>query len=143
MVNKNTHAFVLDCSITMAWCFEDEGNLFTDKLLSQMNHLKAVVPTIWPLEVVNVLLLAQSKKRISAIQSASFIDALSVLSIIVDPSTTSRAMHTILRFAENTKLTIYDAAYLELAFREKIPLATLDKDLIAAAKSMNIELMNA
>lgn len=141
MINKNIYAFVLDCSIAMAWCFEDEKSEFTDKLLSQMGQHSVVVPTIWPLEVANVLLLAQRKKRLSAVQAASFIDALSAFSIIVDPSTTTRAMHTILRLAENTKLTIYDAAYLELAFREKIPLATLDKDLIVAAKSMKIELM--
>ncbi|MBA3238824.1 MAG: type II toxin-antitoxin system VapC family toxin [Parachlamydiaceae bacterium] len=125
----------------MAWCFEDEGNIFTDNILSQMVDVKVIVPTIWPLEVANVLLLAERKKRVSSIQSASFMDALTVFSITVDPSTSHRAMHTILRLAEKTKLTIYDAAYLELAFREQIPLATLDKDLISAAKSMNISLL--
>lgn len=142
MVKKNAYSFVLDCSVTMAWCFEDEGNHFTDNLLTQMAHSNVIVPTIWSLEVANVLLLAQRKKRISSIQAASFIDALSVFSITVDGSTTSRAMHTISRIAEKTNLTIYDAAYLELAFRESLPLATLDKNLIHAAKSIEIELMN-
>lgn len=126
----------------MAWCFEDEGNILSENLLSQMADAKVIVPTIWPLEVANVLLLAERKKRLSPIQSASFIDALAAFAITVDPSTTHRAMHTILRLAEKTKLTIYDAAYLELAFREQIPLATLDRDLIAAAKSMNIDVFS-
>lgn len=82
----------------------------------------------------------QEKKRITEIQSVSFIDALSGLPIVVDQSTTSRAMHSIFVLAGQLDLTIYDAAYLELAIREKIPLLTLDKDLIKAAKKLHIPL---
>lgn len=71
---------------------------------------------------------------------ASFIDALSVLPIIIDQSTTSRAMHSVFTLAGQTDLTIYDAAYLELALRERIPLLTLDKGLIKAAEKLNIPL---
>lgn len=138
MTTKNSYNFVLDCSVTMAWCFEDEGDHYSETILEKMRHASVVVPTIWPLEVGNVLLLAQRKKRLSSIQAANFIDALSAFSITVDSSTTNRAMHTIFRLAEATGLTIYNAAYLELAFREKIPLATLDRTLITAAKSMHI-----
>jgi len=125
----------------MAWCFNDESNHFTDKILEQMETAQVVVPTIWPLEVSNVLLLAQRKKRLTALQVSSFIDALSALSITVDASTTARAMHSIYVLAEKTKLTAYNAAYLELALREKIPLATLDNDLMKAAKISHIELL--
>jgi predicted nucleic acid-binding protein len=137
---KNPYDFVLDCSITLAWCFEDESNEYTDNVLESLKKATAVVPTIWPLEVANVLLLSKKHKRISEVQSASFIDALSALPIIVDHSTTTRAMHSIFVLAGQSDLTIYDAAYLELAIREGIPLLTLDKDLIKAAKKLQISL---
>lgn len=137
---KNLYDFVLDCSITMAWCFEDESNNYTDTILENLSDSTAIVPTIWPLEVANVLLLSRKKKRITEVQSASFIDALSALPIIVDASTTHRAMHSIFVLAGQSDLTIYDAAYLELAIREGIPLLTLDKGLIKAAKKLHIPL---
>lgn len=137
---KNSYDFVLDCSITMAWCFEDESSDYTDSILENFNEATALVPTIWSLEVANVLLLAKKNRRITEIQAASFIDALSALPIVVDQSTTSRAMHSIFVLAGQSDLTIYDAAYLELAIREKIPLLTLDKGLIKAAKKLHIPL---
>jgi predicted nucleic acid-binding protein len=136
----NPYGFVLDCSITMAWCFEDESTDYTDNTLENFHDLTAIVPTIWPLEVANVLLLAKKNKRITEIQAAGFIDALSALSIVIDQSTTSKVMNSIFRLANQTNLTIYDAAYLELAIRENMPLATLDKDLIKAAKKLDIPL---
>lgn len=132
--------FVMDCSITMAWCFEDESNDETDAVLEHLKVATAIVPTIWPLEVANVLLIAKKKKRITAVQTESFIDALSALPIVVDKSTTARAMHSIFTLAIQSDLTVYDAAYLELAIREKIPLLTLDKGLIKAAKKLHIPL---
>lgn len=137
---KNFYGFVLDCSMTMAWCFEDESSEHAMTILESLKNTKAIVPTIWPLEVVNVLLLARKNKRITELQSTSFIDALSALPITVDPSTTFRAMHSILVLAAQSNLTIYDAAYLELAIREEIPLFTLDKSLMNAAKKLNIAL---
>lgn len=135
---KNLYDFVLDCSLTMAWCFEDESSDYTDNVLENLNEATAIVPTIWPLEVANVLLISKKNKRITEAQSASFIDALSALPIVVDQSTTSRAMHSIFILAGQLDLTIYDAAYLELAIREKIPLLTLDKGLTKAAKKLHI-----
>lgn len=137
---KNLYDFVLDCSITMAWCFEDESNEYTDSILENLKDTTAIVPTIWPLEVANVLLLSKKNKRITEVQSASFIDALSALPIVIDQSTTSRAMHSTFVLAAQSDLTVYDAAYLELAIREEIPLLTLDKGLIKAAKKLHIPL---
>ena len=137
-MKNSTYDFVLDCSVTMAWCFEDENNDFTQKVLESCRDSTAIVPTIWPLEVANVLLIAKKNKRITEIQSASFIEALSALPIIVDQSTSDKAMHSIFALANQTNLSIYDAAYLELAVREKIPLMTLDKELIKAAKKLDI-----
>lgn len=124
--------------MTMAWCFEDESTGYTDSVLECLTNKTAVVPALWNLEVANVLLLAEKKNRITKDQSIEFIDILSTLPIIVDPSTSSRAMHSIYTLALHANLTIYDAAYLELAIREKIPLLTLDKDLINAAKKLQI-----
>lgn len=137
-MTKNFYDFVLDCSITMAWCFEDESNEYTDVILENLTNKTALVPTIWPLEMANVLLLSKKKKRITEVQAASFIDALSSLPIVVDQSTSSRAMHSIFVLAGKLGLTIYDAAYLELALRERIPLLTLNNALIKAAKILNI-----
>ncbi len=137
-MTKNLYDFVLDCSMTMAWCFEDESNEYTDTILEILKKSTAIVPTLWPLEVANVLWIARKNKRITEVQSASFIDALGALPIVVDSSTTSRAMHSIFVLASKTNLTIYDSAYLELAIREKIPLLTLDHGLIKSAKKLNI-----
>ena len=137
-MTKQLYHFVLDCSITMAWCFEDESTDKTDAFLESLNHATAIVPTIWPLEVANVLRLSKRKNRITEVQAANFIDALASLPIVVDQSTSSKAMHSIFTIAGETGLTIYNAAYLELAMREKIPLLTLDKPLIKAAHQMSI-----
>lgn len=134
----NNASFVIDCSVTMAWCFEDESNDYADNILEKLKNGKAVVPCIWPLEVANVLLLAKKHKRISEIESSSFIDALSELPITIEQSSAIRAMHSMFVLAGQLDLTVYDAAYLELAIREKIPLLTLDKQLIKAAKKMHI-----
>lgn len=139
-MTKNSYDFVLDCSITMAWCFEDESTDYTDAILDSLEKRIAIVPTIWPLEVANVLLISKKNKRISEVQAANFIDALSTLPIVIDPSTSARAMHSIFVLAGQSDLTIYDAAYLELAIREEIPLLTLDKGLIKAAKKLHIEI---
>lgn len=135
---KNSYDFVLDCSISMAWCFEDEKTEFTERILEKLAKAQAIVPTIWPLEIANVLLMAKRNKRISEAESASFIDALTVLPITVDQTTSAKAMHSIYVLASQNNLTVYDAAYLELAIREKIPLLTLDKELIKSAKKLDI-----
>ena len=138
MGNKNGFNFVLDCSVTMAWLFEDETSAMTDAILGQLEKASAIVPSIWPLEVANVLVHAVHHKRITNIQAAHFIDALAKLPIHVDEFTTTRAMHSIYALAHEEKLTIYDAAYLDLAIREQIPIATQDKDLLKAAKKLKI-----
>jgi predicted nucleic acid-binding protein len=137
---KDHYNFVLDCSITMAWCFEDERSDYADNILDSLTNSIAIVPSLWPLEVANVLTIAKRNKRLTEIQATNFIEALSRLAINVDPSTSSRAMHSIYVLADQSNLTIYDASYLELAIREKIPLLTLDKSLINAAKKLHIPL---
>jgi predicted nucleic acid-binding protein len=141
MKSKNGYDFVLDCSTTMAWLFEDESSPHTDSILDRLKDSQAVVPVIWPLEVANVLLMAERKKRITNLEVSSFIDALGALPIHVDESTIVRAMHSIFQLASTEKLTIYDASYLELAIREGSPLATQDQNLIKASKRLNIPIL--
>ncbi len=84
--------------------------------------------------------MAERKKRISGLQSAAFLDALSCLPIEVDTTTPDRAMNSILAIAKEQKLTAYDAAYLELAYREGLALATTDKALVKAARAIKVPL---
>ena len=131
--------FILDCSVTMAWCFEDEVTNYTENVFDSLINTKAMAPSLWTLEVANVLLIAQRKKRISRMKTIEFKDSLNLLPIQVDHTTGYRALSGIMELADETGLTIYDAAYLELAFHFSLPLATLDQALKKAAKKMNIE----
>ena len=132
--------FILDCSVTMAWCFEDEITDYSENVFNALITAKAIVPSFWTLEVANVLLLAQRKKRISHIKATEFKSSLNLLPIQVDHSTAHRAMNSIMEIAEETNLTIYDATYLELALHTSLPLATLDQDLKKAARKMRVKL---
>lgn len=133
--------FILDCSVTMAWCFEDEVNDYTENVLTYLkNQYMATVPPIWKLEVANVLLLAERKKRINSRVAHNFKNALTALPIHTDVSANDRVFDTVYELARELRLTIYDGAYLELALRTQLPLATLDTALINAAKKINIAL---
>jgi predicted nucleic acid-binding protein len=99
------------------------------------------VPTIWQLELANVLLMAERKKRITFEQLEVFKETLSILPIETDFSTTYRTMGSIYHLAKENNLSIYDASYLELAMREKIPLATCDEDLLKAAHHKKVKVL--
>ena len=132
--------FVLDSSVTMAWFFQDEVAASTDRLLDELNQDgRALVAMHWALEVSNTLLTAERHKRCSVADSTHFLNILNALPIEVDPETTSNAGTTTLALARNQNLTVYDGAYLELAMRRHLPLATLDKDLRAAAKKVGVD----
>ncbi len=134
-------AFVIDCSITMAWCFADEATAFSNELLDRLEVDSAVVPSHWFLEVMNVLAMAEKRKRITAAKSSEFITLLETLEIEVDEETADRAFAYILPLCRGHGLTSYDAAYLELALRSRMPLATLDTELRAGAKSLGVKLV--
>jgi predicted nucleic acid-binding protein len=126
-------AFVLDCSIAVAWCFEDEATPETDALLARLADETAAVPSLWPLEMGNVLTMAERRGRITTARLADFLASLDDLSITIDEATTSRALREILALARAERLTTYDAAYLELAMRLGVPLATRDRHLATAS----------
>ena len=132
--------FVLDVSITAAWLFTDEASSASKALLRRLLQTKAVVPRLWHLETGNMLLVAERRGRITAGEVERIVDDLARLPIETD-SEAGREHQAILRLARQHRLTTYDAAYLDLAIRRRLPLATRDKDLQRAAKSAKIAVL--
>lgn len=122
--------FVVDASAALAWCFEDEANSWTDGLLAGLRQGdQIVVPAHWPTEILNGHSMAVRKRRIKPGQPALFWDELARLPIEIEPALTTIQAKAALVLAEKHGLTVYDAAYLELALRRQLPLGTLDTDL--------------
>jgi predicted nucleic acid-binding protein len=113
----------------MCWCFEEEATTATDRLLDRLLDDSAAVPALWHLEVANALALAERRGRITVADSAEFIELLDRLAIELDEETMPRAFGQILDLARSQRLTVYDAAYLELSMRLGVPLATKDAAL--------------
>ena len=135
--------FVLDASVALAWCFPEEGSPGTEKLLDVVaDGTSAIVPAIWPFEVANALLTAERRKRISMAQISAALRTLTLLPIAIDPVQADSVFGNVLAVARKGQLTGYDAAYLELALREMLPLATLDDQLRRAARDAGITLVN-
>jgi len=134
--------FVPDAPATMPWRFEDEATPWTEALLDRIQGGEEVlVPAHWPLEVVNALLIAQRRGRVTAEQISDFIDDLTAFPIRLEPPSGPAQWPTIVALAEQHRLTAYDAAYLELVRRTGLPLATLDDDLRKAALAEGVALV--
>ncbi len=133
--------FVIDTSVVMSWCFKDETNRYADGILDLLEGATALAPSIWPLEVGNVLLVAERRKRLSEADSMRFITLLSELPIIVEQEPPERMIHEILTLAREHKLSSYDASYLDLAMRKGLSIATIDKNLVAAAKRSQVPIV--
>lgn len=133
--------FVLDASIALSWCFSDEKTSLTHQLLDRLDAEIAWVPTIWSLEVGNILVSAERRKRIVYADMIQFLSLLNGLPIEIDLETPSKAYHEILLLAHSEKLTTYDAAYLELSMRKGLPLASKDLELCEAAKRLGVEVI--
>ncbi len=114
-------SFVLDSSVALSWFFEDERTPSTDALLDQVVEKGSVVPMLWRLEVANGFQTAIRCKRVDATFRDRAIEQLAILPIIIDPDTDLYAWTTTLQLADRLQLTPYDAAYLELAQRRKLP----------------------
>jgi len=132
--------FVIDSSIVAAWHFADEQSPFADAVAICLAKLTAVVPSIFHLEIANILVVGERRKRSTEAQSTAFLVHLSALPIAIDTQTSSRAWADTIALARAHRLTAYDAAYLELALRESLPLASLDGDLINAANTVGLPL---
>lgn len=133
--------FVLDASIALAWCFDDEATAEATALLDRFEHGTALVPALWHLELANALVTSERRQRISAARATEFATLIEALPIFVDQETPARAPRGILDLARHERLTAYDAAYLELAMRQGLPLATLDSDLRDAAERVGVPLL--
>lgn len=134
-------SLVVDSSITLAWLFEDERTAAADAVLSQVTESGAVAPSLWKLEVANGLQMAVRRNRIDAAFRDASIADLRPLVVAIDAETDRQAWAATLRLAERWRLTLYDAAYLELAQRLGLPLATLDRELRAAADALGLTLL--
>jgi predicted nucleic acid-binding protein len=133
---------VLDASVAVAWCFEDEKSHFTEGILDLLSAgTEVLTPSIWPFEVANALLAAERRKRITVARVTALLRRIAGLPISVDPIESGRAFEQILSVARQQNLTEYDAAYLELALRTGFPLATLDDDLKQAARLVHVSLV--
>lgn len=130
---------VIDTSVTMAWCFEDEATPVGDEVLDRLRDDDALVPSLWQLEVTNVLLVAERRGRISEAQAARFVGLLGRLSIRVDADGVDLA--GVLAVGRRHGLSAYDACYLVLAERLGAPLATLDVALAAAGRAAGVTVL--
>ena len=135
--------FVLDASVAIAWCFEDESTPASRALLASLPAGSAVVPPLWHCEVANALLTAERRGRIDPPSTAHFLQLLERLPIHTDPESTGHAFGAAQHMARTHALTAYDAAYLELAHRLNLPLATRDEALAQAARAAGIRLLPA
>jgi predicted nucleic acid-binding protein len=134
--------FVIDASATLPWCFADEATASTNAVLTRLRTGdEAIVPAHWPVEVTNALLIAVRRQRISPADAHQFLLDLEFLPIRVEATTKNLVRAGVFPLAEQYGLTVYDAAYLELAMREKTPLMTLDKDLRKAASASGVPLV--
>ena len=135
-------SFVIDASTTLPWCFEDEATAYTERLLNRCAAGEEVmVASIWPLEITNGLLSAQRRGRVTAERVEQFLVQLLRFRIQVELFTTQQVVRDIRQLAQTHQLTAYDAAYLALALRFQLPLATLDRELIAAANATGVRLI--
>src|SRR3989338_1624078 len=122
--------FVIDASITACWAFHDEDHPQADLALVRIRTDEATAPSLWWFEVRNILVVNERRKRLTEADSAAFLRDLSRLGVILDRSPQEGE---VLRLARTHRLSVYDAAYLELARRKGLALATLDAALVSAA----------
>ncbi len=129
---------VIDASATLGWIYLDEMTPLATQIFQRVADFGAWVPSIWPVEVANGLQMGVRRQRIGAAFRDAALADLAALNIAVDPSTGAMAWTTTLQLADRFGLTVYDAAYLELAQRRALPLASLDAPLCAAARELGV-----
>lgn len=134
-------SFVLDSSVALTWCFDDERMVATDALLDRVVESGATAPSLWPLEVLNALAMAERRSRIDAARRQRLGGFLRDLPVTIDVETASQAWAVTSQLATRFRITMYDAAYLELAQRLGLPLATLDQELRAAGGALGVTLL--
>jgi predicted nucleic acid-binding protein len=132
---------VLDASVTIAALIEEDRSEEARRIFQGIANDSAAVPSLWLLEVGNILLLAERRKSLGAAARRDHLADLSRLPIIIDHATASHAWHDTMALAERHGLTLYDAVYLELSLRHQLPLATFDVALRRAANAAKVPLL--
>lgn len=132
---------VIDASIAMTWFLDDETTPGTDDVFLRVRLEGGLAPSLWPLEMANAFRTAVRKRRMSLEKRQADLSLLSKLSIEIRLGTHEQAWTSILALSDKHNMTPYDAAYLELAVRERLPLASLDKELLAAARAESVEVL--
>ena len=140
VAKTSTKGFVIDSSVAIAWCFPDELDDYSQSVLDALATQAAIVPDLWHLEVANTLLVGERRKRSTQANTVQWMTFLASLPISVDDHTHFHAFGDITTLGRSHNLSAYDAAYLELAMRRGLPLATLDDKLKAAAKVVGVML---
>lgn len=129
---------VIDASVALAWALADEDGPLANHVMARMGETVFQVPGHWHLEVMNSLLTAERRGRIEPEGTAFAVHLFQQIDMLIDPWTSSHAMGTSYFLAAKHRLTLYDAAYLELALRLGHPLATLDQKLAKAAEEEGV-----
>jgi predicted nucleic acid-binding protein len=132
---------VLDASIALAWCFADEATPVTDALLDRLADDEATAPASWRLEVANALAMAERRGRLSVAGLTRSVSLLQRLAVSIDSEGAERDFRELLDMARGERLTVYDAAYLELALRLGLPLASKDAKLRKAGAGLGLALL--
>ena len=132
-------AFVIDASVVVAWAFKEE-HATAELAFARIQAEEAVVPALWWYELRNVLLLGERRGRLAEQETVRFLGDISGFTITIDSSPDEAGL---LALARRHRLTVYDAAYLDLALRERLPLATLDRALAEAARAEGVALLSA
>lgn len=132
---------VVDASVALAWCFPDEISEYADAVLVALEGKQVLVPTVWPLEIINAIVVAQRCNRINLLETKRFIELLEGLTIREAVLPLAWSTSNVLPMAQEYDLSAYDASYLAVAIRHSAPLATLDNRLSKAARKAGIEIL--
>lgn len=134
--------FVVDNSVVVAWGLNEES-AYADAILRIVPDADVIAPSVWPVEFGNVLVVAERRKRLTAMEVTRLRDLVAALRISVVPEPPGRVLTDVLALARQEKLSTYDASYLDLAIREGVPMATLDAALRDAAIRRGVPVMAA
>ena len=140
IAKRPPQGLVLDSSVAIAWCFPDEKDDYPQSVLDALASAPAFVPDRWHLEVANTLLVGERRKRCTQSDTVAWMSFLAALPITADEETKSYAFSDTANLGRSHNLSAYDAAYLELALRRGLRLATLDDKLKAAAHAVGVPL---
>ena len=134
---------VIDAPVALAWCFPDEVSDYAETVLLALEKRAAMVPAIWASEITNALLVGERRNRLRRPEVLRFVELLKSMEIFQDVQPVTDTINHVFPLAQEYRLSAYDAAYLDVAVRRQIPLATLDSNLRKAALAAGIETFNA